>query len=327
MYPWELIKSVRLITEVCLEVAPGDHVLCIADQEEKMEVVNLIAADCKMRGAEVAVVVIEPRKERQRELPRPVARAMKEADVIITMAEGLIMTKARVEACAAGAKFAMLGGTNKEYLAGLDLAREDLLEVRALTERIVQRLSAASSAHLTTRAGTDLHMSLKGRNGVGVVPFIQKGGFGGIPVYAEAACPPVEDSVEGVAIVDGTMVGNVANFEGVVEEPFEIQFEKGRIVRLSKGKDAKRLESLLNAFGEQTRTFSELGVNSNHKIPKRFIGKRADNAIAGHVHLGLGRNDHIGGNSKGEIHLDVMVTWATLLLDGDPILENGNLKI
>ena len=50
-------------------------------------------------------------------------------------------------------------------------------------------------------------------------------------------------------------------------------------------------------------------------------------AIAGHVHLGLGRNDMIGGKSKGENHLDVQVTWATLLLDGNPILEDGSLKI
>lgn len=327
MYPLELIQSVRLITDVCLEVAPGENVLCIADKEENMEVVTLISAECKTKGAEVAVMLIEPRKQHYHEPPRMVARAMQEADVVITMTfGGLMHTKARKEACAAGVKFATLGAVTKEYLARLDLTREDLLEVRGLTEKIAQHLTAASSAHLTTRAGTNLHMSLERRNGVALVPFGEKGSFCVLPDYAEAPCAPIEDSVEGVAVVDGTMVG-AANFEGLVEEPFEIHFEKGRIVKISGGKDAKRLKALLDTLEDEARTFAELGVNSNHKVSKILTGTRTDNAIAGHIHIGLGRNDHIGGNSRGKTHLDVLVTWATLLLDGKPILEDGNLKI
>ena len=73
-----------------------------------------------------------------------------------------------------------------------------------------------------------------------LVPFGKRGSFCILPDYAEAACAPIEDSVEGVAVVDGTMVG-AAKFEGLVEEPFEIHFEKGRIVKISGGKDARRL--------------------------------------------------------------------------------------
>lgn len=327
MYPLEVIQAVRLITDVCLEVAPGEDVLCIADREENMEILTLIAAECRARGAEVGVVLIGPRKHHHHEPPRSVARAMREADVVIAMTFGsLVHTKARKEATDAGVKFALMGEVNKEYLVNFDLTREDLLKVRAVTEKIAQRLTSASSAHLTTRAGTNLSMSLKGREGIPLVPFGKKGTFFGVPGYAEAACPPIEDSVEGVAVVDGTMIGT-ADLEGVVEEPFEITFEKGRIVKISEGRDARRLKSLLDTVEEGARQFAELGVNSNPFAPKKFIGGRLDMAIAGHVHLGLGRNDMIGGNSRGENHLDLLVTWATLLLDGNPILEDGNLKI
>ena len=169
-------------------------------------------------------------------------------------------------------------------------------------------------------------MSLKGRRGFALIPFGKKGTLCTVPDYAEAACPPLEDSVEGVAVVDGTMVGS-ANLEGLVEEPFEIHFEKGRIKYISGGKDARRLEILLDNLGKEARIFAELGVNSNHKVPKRLIGARTDLAIAGHIHIGLGRNDHIGGKSRGDAHLDLLVTEATVFLDGDPILEDGKLKI
>lgn len=325
MYPLELIQSVRLITDVCLEVAPGEDVLCTADGEEKMDVMTLIAAECRAKGADVALVLLEPRKQHYHEPPRSIARAMREADVVITYGE-LMHTKARKEACAAGVKFAALGGATKEYLARLNITREDLLEVRALTEKIAERLSAASSARLTNRAGTDLRMSLEGRKGIALLPFGKKGTFCVVPAYAEAPCAPIEDSVEGVAVVDGTMVGE-ANLQGLIEEPFEIYFEKGRIVKISEGKDGRRLKRLLDTLEDEARTFAELGVNSNHKIPKRLTGTRIDNAIAGHVHFGLGRNDHIGGNSRAETHLDFLVPWATLYLDGNTILEDGNLKI
>ena len=327
MYPLELIQSVRLITDVCMEISPGEDVLCIADKEENMDVMTLMAAECKARGADVSVVLLEPRKEPYHEPPPAIARAMREADVVITMVYGnMIHTKARKEACAAGVKYGSLGGATKEYLANLNLTRDDLMEVRALTEKIAQRLTGASSASLTTRAGTDLRMSLEGRKGIALVPFGKKGSFCILPDFAEAPCPPLEDSVEGVAVVDGTMVGS-PRIEGLVEEPFEIHFEKGRIVNISAGRDANRLKSLLDTLEEGARTFAELGVNSNHKIPKKMVGNRTDNAIAGHVHLGLGRNDHIGGKSPGDAHLDVLVTWVTLLLNGDPIIEDGTLKI
>ncbi len=328
MFPLELVQSARLITDVCLEVASGENVLCIADGEEKFDVMNLIAAECKMRGAEVAVILIEPRKHYYQEPPRSVARAMKEADVVITMTSSgnLFHTEARKEACNAGVKFASLGGATKEYLARFDLTGDDLLEVRLLTERIAHRLTAASSAHLTTRAGTDLCMSLDGRKGLAFAPFASKGSFCLLPDYAEAPCAPVENSVEGVAVIDGTMVG-ASEIEGLVDEAFKVHFEKGRIVKISEGKDARRLKSLLDTLSGEAQTFAELGVNSNFRIQKRLTGTRRDMAIAGHVHLGLGRNDHIGGKSRGKNHLDLLVTWATLLLDGKPILEDGSFKL
>ena len=323
----KLIQSAQLITDVCLEVAPGEDVLCIADDKESMEVMTLVAEESRKKGANASVVMIGLREQRYHEPPRSIVRAMVEADTVLNMVFGsLIHTNARKDACKAGVKFATVGGVTKKYLSRLNLTAEALLEVRALTEKIAQLLTSASSARLTTKAGTDLVMSLEARNGVALVPFGKRGTFCVVPHYAEAACAPIEDSVEGVAVVDGTMVGGT-NFEGPVEEPFRVYFEKGRIVNISDGKDANRLKNILVKSGQEARTFAELGVNSNHKIPKQLTGTRADNAIAGNVHIGLGRNDHIGGNSKGETHLDVLVTRATLLLDGSPILENGRLKI
>ena len=190
----------------------------------------------------------------------------------------------------------------------------------------MERLTRAESVRLITKAGTDLSMSLKGRKAVGLVPFGAKGTFFGVPGYAEAACAPIEDSAEGVAVIDGATLGT-PDFEALVQEPFEIKLEKGRIVAISGGRDARRLEGLLASLEDQARILCELGVNSNFMVPKKLRGSRLDMAVGGHIHMGFGRNDHIGGALKAESHLDLLVTWATLLLDGETILENGMLRL
>ena len=323
----EVIRGIRLITDVCIGVAPGEKVLCIADRQEFFETLSLLASECIARGAEAAVVLIEPRRHYYDEPPSFVAHAMEKADVVVVMAFGsLVHTEARRRANAAGVKIAIMGEVTREFLMAFDLTKKQLLKVRAQTEAIVKRLSAAKSARLVTRAGTDLSMSLAGRTAVGLVPFVAKGTFCGVPGYAEAACAPVEESVEGVAVIDGTTLGT-EDFEAVVQEPYQLKFKKGRIVSISGGKDARRLEALLAGMEKGARTFAELGINSNFMVPKKLRGSRLDMAVGGHAHLGLGRNDHIGGKSKAENHLDLMMTTATLILDGKTILEEGVLKI
>jgi leucyl aminopeptidase (aminopeptidase T) len=299
-----------------------------------MEMLTLLAGGCKTKGAEATVMLIDPKKQDHMdyvgpEPPRPVALAMRESDVIITMgARSLLQSEATKEALAAGARFATLGPSTPAYLAGLSFTEKDLKEVLALSDKIAQHLTAASRAHLTTKAGTDLRMSLEGRNGIALVPVAKRGTKCVIPYYAEATCAPVEDSVEGVAVVDGTMIGE-ADLVGLVQDPFEIHFKKGRIVKITEGRDANRLKDFLDAhpLGKEAQTFGEFGINSNHKIPKKLTGNRTDDVIAGNVHLGLGRNDHIGGNSRVKLHLDVMVTRTTVLLDQTPILKDGKLMV
>ena len=270
MYPLELIHSVRLITDVCLEVAAGDDVLCTADGEDKMDFMTLIAAECRAKGANACVILLEPRKQHYIEPPPSIAKAMREADIVITYGE-LMHTQARQDATAAGVKFAALADIPKDYLVRLDITREELTEVRELTETIAQRLTNATSAHLSNGAGTDIHMSLEGRDGIALLPFGAKGTFCVVPAYAEAPIAPVEDSVEGVAVVDGTMVGE-PSIEGLIKEPFKVYVEKGKVVKISDGPDAQKLKNLIDIVGPEALNFAELGVNSNHKIPKTLTG-------------------------------------------------------
>jgi leucyl aminopeptidase (aminopeptidase T) len=313
---------------VCIDVRPQEKVLCIADRREFFETLTLLASECIARGAEAAVTLIEPRRHYYDEPPSFVTTAMEKADVVVVMAYGsLVHTEARRRTNAAGVKIAIMGEITREFLIAFDLTREQLLKVKEQTEALQALLTNARSARLLTKAGTDLTMSLAGRTAVALVPFAAKGTFCGVPGYAEAACPPIEDSVEGVAVIDGATLGGNEQFEAVVQDPFELKIAKGQITDISGGRDGRRLEGLLASIEKEARTFAELGVNSNFFVPRKIRGSRLDMAIGGHIHLGFGRNDHIGGKSKANNHLDLMMTMATLILDGKTVIEEGVLKL
>ena len=47
----------------------------------------------------------------------------------------------------------------------------------------------------------------------------------------------------------------------------------------------------------------------------------------GTIHIAVGRNDDIGGETFSQIHNDFLLTKTTVWLDGTCILENGEPKI
>jgi leucyl aminopeptidase (aminopeptidase T) len=320
----EIIRSIRLITDVCIDVRPGEKVLCVADRQEYFETLTLLASECIARGAEAAVTLIEPRRHYYDEPPSFVTAAMEKADIVVVMMPGSLVHTAARRQVNAGIKIAILEGP-RDYFMAFDLTKEQLLKVKEQTEALQALLTKAQSARLLTKAGTDLTMSLEGRTGIALLPFAEKGMFCVVPGYAEAACAPIEDSVEGAAVIDAATVG-AEDFEEIVQEPYELKFRKGQIVSISGGRDARKLEAIL-AAEKAARAFAELGVNSNFFVPKKLRGSRLDMAIGGNAHIGLGRNEHIGGKSKANNHLDLSMVNATLILDGKTVVEEGVLKL
>jgi len=62
-------------------------------------------------------------------------------------------------------------------------------------------------------------------------------------------------------------------------------------------------------------------------VNKKLTGDCINDTIPGHVHFGLGRNHAMGGTTEQRpIWID-LVFRAMLSLDGNTILEDGNLKI
>ena len=68
-------------------------------------------------------------------------------------------------------------------------------------------------------------------------------------------------------------------------------------------------------------------MGTSHTIAEDFSATVFDNGKLGRVHIAVGRNNTIGGQTFSKIHNDVLITRPTVELDGERVLENGVVSL
>jgi leucyl aminopeptidase (aminopeptidase T) len=302
----------------CLGLRPGEELLVVTDPTRR-EIAAGLAAAGRMVGAEVVLLEMAERSQNGAEPPRSVVAAMCAADAVLCpTAKSLTHTKARRDAVAAGARVATMPGITPAIL--LRTMAVDYAKVVADTRRVTDILTAGRMAHLTTPAGTDLHLPLEGIAAIASTGVItEKGAWGNLP-SGEAYLRPVEGQSAGVLVVDGAMAGI-----GLVQGPLRIRIADGLAVSFE-GPDAARLEEMLDKHGPAARTVAELGVGTNYGA--RLTGEiLEDEKVAGTAHVALGNNASMGGTVTVPVHLDGIVLRPTLRVDDRLVLEDGRLVV
>jgi len=319
----ELMKGIQSIMEAHKAIKPGEKVLVIADNEGKsIWVAQHIMDVAGLMGAEAVLIIMNEVKIAGTEPPIAVAAAMKSVDAIFQVYErgGLTHSNARKEATAAGARWYILTDIPVEDLKqGVFI--EDLQLIKERTEKIAQMLSEAKAARVTTPSGTNITFSLAGREGLAVSPMGQV--IISLPYYAEAAIATVEGTAEGVVVADLTIAG----WRYLFQEPLRCTVKAGKVVEIAGSKpDADRLRRVV-ATDENANNIAELGIGTSHIIPWGITGKRRDFARLGTVHIGIGRNNDIGGQTWSRIHQDALMSRITVELDNSLIFREGALLI
>jgi len=317
----DLMRGARTAVEICMGVKAGENVLVVTDTG-KLEIAPAFAAASNAVGAETSTMIMAPRTLSGEEPPRVVAEAMKGADVLfLVTTKSLSHTNARVEATKVGARIASMPGITEDMLTVGGMTA-DFNQVSELARKVTALLGGAKLGRITTSAGTDLTLSLEGRRpgppDTGL--YRNRGDFGNLPA-GEAYIAPVENSVNGLLVVDGSLLSRL------VREPVRLTFESGRLSKVEGGAEARELESFVRDLDDEgAYRIGELGIGTNPRA--RVTGKiLEDEKALGTVHLALGRNTDFGGLNESRIHEDFVVLNATLWLDDLSVLEAGRLKV
>jgi 2,5-dihydroxypyridine 5,6-dioxygenase len=325
MFPLDQVNIIKLLVHTSLAVRRGEGVLILSGTDEDFEIATLLAAEAKSAGAQVAITVIDPRRDVYHEPPSFIAESMKRADLVIAVIYDIFYTEAKKEALSAGARFASLeplGEGRRRDLANLRFDKEDIDLCVERSKRLSEWVSQSKTAEVTSEAGTHLRMSLAGRQGVQLLPLCREpGSFCCLPDYAEVACAPVEETAEGILVCDGTVLVPPRQ-EWVAKGPITLKIERGRIDEISGGTGAEELAAILAEGDPRKRLLGEMGIGATHHT-RELRGTRGDMSRLGTLHFGFGKNTMLGGRIDAKSHMDLMVTRPTLKLDGTILIERG----
>ena len=318
----ETIRGARIIVETCAGVKPGESVLIVTDTN-LVGIAEVMAQAVQERDAEPIIAVIIPRKSHGEEPPLSIAEAMKKANVILTpVSTSITHTRAIKEAVAGGSRAIIMTAITEDLLIrGGILA--DFQKQKPICQEVARRFQEAKFVKLTSPAGTSLTMRKEGRGGNALYCLVEPGEFSTVPTI-EANFSPIEGTAEGIIVADASIpyLGI-----GVLEEPVRCKVEKGFIVEIEGGRQARVLQEDLKARKDPNcYNVAELGVGLNPGSQMTGV-MLDDEGVFGSVHIGVGTNITLGGKIKAPTHYDLLMWGATIELDGKVILDGGNLKL
>ena len=190
----------------------------------------------------------------------------------------------------------------------------DFREMRRKMEALKAKFNGVKTVRLTTKAGTDLTFSILGRDFNDDIT-IHNGHMGNIPA-GEMWCAPVEKSMNGVIVCDGS-IGDL----GAIKDPLTMIVRDGVVVELkcSDKAFAKRVDELIHVDKEASLA-GEFGIGLNPKA--RLTGNLLEDEKAGRtLHIAFGNNtDMPGGQNNSKTHRDFLFREPSIIIDSGVVL-------
>lgn len=125
----------------------------------------------------------------------------------------------------------------------------------------------------------------------------------------------LEESGEGRIIIDGSATGL-----GVFKNQVEFIVNKGKIVSIKGGKEAKAAADLLKKTADPNMyQIAEVGIGLN-PLSRIYGVIIEDEACYGTSHFGIGQNIFMGGLNKAKTHIDFVMKNPQIFLDGNELI-------
>lgn len=316
-----MLKGARKLLSVCTDTQPGEQVVIVTDPETERLARPLTIAAAEL-GAEPVVCMMPTRKVHGEEPPPAIAAALLKADVFFVPVKiSMTHTQAIKKAVQNGARGLVMTDFSAEMMAGGGIDA-DFPAQAIVCQKIAAVFEHGNKVHLTTAAGTDLYLDATGRRGNALTGIVKRGEFSTIPTI-EANFSPLEGNATGMIVADASIpyLGI-----GLLDEPVRLKVENGFITEITGGVQADSLRRNLEEQNDpNVYNIAELGVGLNPQA--RLCGRMLeDEGVLGVVHIGIGTNITLGGNLKAKIHYDVLMHRATLTVDDQIILHDGQIE-
>jgi leucyl aminopeptidase (aminopeptidase T) len=306
------------VLEQCADLKAEDA-LIINDLKYDRMIVDALSSAARKLGARPISLTIDAGLLIHGPVPKPVLASMRNSDLVLLCTCALIPQSIRREACEAGARLISMSGVSLETVKRcLDV---DYNELSRMSRMLAETYQSAKEATISTKRGTELSVQLMGRKATYLDGIARvEGQLTALPAGV-VAVSPLEGTAKGTIVIDGS----IAEI-GIVRSPVRCVVEKGQIVDIEGGKEAKKFEALLSEDCSTGFCVAEIGGGTNPKA--RYSGNiLEDERIYASGHVGFGRNSHIGGTINSKVHIDSTMRRPEIRVDGRTIVSSGKIHV
>ncbi len=316
-------RGAERLVNICANVRPAEIVVIVTD-DQLMHIADVLKEVSLDMKAQPVVIISPPRRIDNEEPAASVAAAMKQADVVfLPVAQALAHTQAVREAIVNGARVISMTAFTEGMMRSGGLFA-DFKAREPLCRALAHLLSAANRVRVTNPAGTDLIFSIEGRQGNSHACVLDRPGFTAVP-NIEANISPLEGSANGLLVVDGSIPYYGV---GVIKTPVLFEIQDGSVKKIRGEAQAKYLKALLAAQNDPcVYNIAQFSFGLNPEC-KDFTGEMLnDEGINGTIHIGIGTSSSLGGKVQAKTHFDAIIRNPSVWLDGECVLELGELKV
>lgn len=313
-------RAIQNLLFHCGQLKKQDRAIVLCDQHTKSIAETFITVAEEFE-TKLLLVVIPELKNHGEEPPVFAVKKMQTATLIISLCRySLAHSNARIQAAKLGARFLSLPLYTWELLSDPSL-QIDFKSHAQQVKKFSDAFTRGKKIHITTEAGTDITLDITNRIGNYCPGFVEKPGDLGSPPDIEANVSPIEDSAEGVVIIDGSITHP---YFGLLNTPVKLTVQKGRITSFDSDCRAyvEGLNQLFGSLNSKRRVLAECGVGLN-PAAKLTGTMLTDEGALGYLHFGFGANHTVGGLNEVDFHLDFVFRSGTLAVDQCFLIQAG----
>ncbi|KUK02428.1 MAG: Leucyl aminopeptidase T [Thermotoga sp. 50_1627] len=330
MLEFEVAKAAYLVvTELC-KVKRGESVLITVDSAMDFKPAEETAKAAEAVGAKVMVAWHStPRgygKVADDQLPEPLKAAIPASDVWIEFNnQWLLYNTAWTKAMATGrTRYLFLGGLDRERITRC-IARIEIDLQEKFQNKVVELTKKARKMRITTPAGTDV--SFENVPERPVTNELRADTPGPHFLLGQIGWAPLEESINGVIVFDGSFSGGGEADLGVLAHPIELVVKEGRIIEIRGQEEAKFLRRWLEKLNDPRMYYLAhvcYGFNPGAKLSGLCT---EDERVWGSTEWGFGYQGPAFKGKLGEAvsHADGICLNSTVWIDGELLLEEGKV--
>lgn len=316
----ELEYGAAIIVSDWLQGKPQEVFYFITDESHLREAKAFVTA-AEQRGIVTKVSILSSDEVQRGDCVEEMRQIMSYADVVIGATNySFITTNAVDYALHHGARFLSLPLSTNDgrSLFEYEFLAMDPAAAARMARPMVRRINASTTLRAVTDLGTDVTFSTQGRrasyfNGTAARP--GQCGSASFEVYV----PIVETATRGKVVVDGSL-----GYIGRLEQPLELFFEDGYLVKIGDTPDGARLKDYISHFQDpEMYCAAEFGIGMNRKSHCLGNCYIEDESTYGTFHIGLGRNLALGGTHHAQGHFDIVIHDPTIWAGRSCLMEQG----